>query len=392
VKLKRLFILAFIGSACNQQYVVQGNALGTAAALNTNMMVVQVGNCGPYTYDNEPCVSVTICTPGTTTCQTIPNILVDTGSYGLRIFSSAISIGLTQETNSTGQAIGECAFFGSLNTWGQVQTADVILGGEKAPNVPIQVINSAYAKTPATCTTPATGPSDAGYNGILGVGLFNQDCGENCTTDATNEMYYACTGTTCTNITVTLAQQVSNPVVGLPLDNNGVSLQLPSVPLTGAPTVTGTLTLGIGTQADNTPTGVTVYPADTDGNFITVFGGKKYPTSFIDSGSNGLFFPAPTGLATCASGTAGSGFFCPTPSANYTATQEGSSGTPQNMISFEIYNATDLVNTGNGVFPSFASSDTTEFDWGLPFFLGRTVYVGIEGTTSSIGSGPYWAY
>lgn len=35
---------------------------------------------------NTPYVSVNVCEPGTTKCQTINNVLLDTGSTGLRIF------------------------------------------------------------------------------------------------------------------------------------------------------------------------------------------------------------------------------------------------------------------------------------------------------------------
>src|SRR4051812_17463253 len=40
-------------------------------------------------YINKPCVKVTICRPGTSTCITINDIVLDTGSYGLRVFRSS---------------------------------------------------------------------------------------------------------------------------------------------------------------------------------------------------------------------------------------------------------------------------------------------------------------
>jgi hypothetical protein len=32
------------------------------------------------------------------------------------------------------------------------------------------------------------------------------------------------------------------------------------------------------------------------------------------------------------------------------------------------------------------------FDWGLPFFFGRTVFTAFSGASTPAGPGPYWAF
>ena len=187
--------------------------------------------------------------------------------------------------------------------WGPVQTADVILGNEPAVLFPIQVIDSTFGTVPDSCGTPDTDPAYNGFNGILGVGLFTEDCGSGCANSSNNGRYYVCSGATCTRTTAPLTNQVQNPVALLPVDNNGVILQLPSISSGGTTSVTGSLVLGIGTQSNNTPSGVTTYTASSTGEFTTVFNGSTYNHSFIDSGSNALYFPAPS---TCSYGMHGS--------------------------------------------------------------------------------------
>ena len=353
-----------------------------------------------FAYVNKPCVSVTICSPGTSTCQTINDILLDTGSYGLRILSQALTVPLTQVASGSGQ-LAECVDFGDgASEWGLVEMASVILGTEPAVQIPIHVVNYSFGGTPpSNCnsrnSTPDTSPSEAGFNGILGVGLFAQDCGSLCTTSTSPGNYYSCNGTTCTGTTAPMANQVINPVAALPGDNNGVLVQIQSVALGGVPSVNGNLILGIGTQTNNQPaTAVTEYPADpTYGQFTTTFNGQTYSDScFIDSGSNGLFFEAPRSLITqCSSSSSGSGYFCETPTTQFSATNSGYLGSPTGTVNFEIGNATTLFNTSNNVFIELGAN-SSDFDWGLPFFFGRNVYVGIEGKSSSLGAGPFWAY
>jgi hypothetical protein len=117
---------------CGKSGGAGGGTSSSASSGNSgaNSMSVQIGGSCGVNIPNSICGSVTVCTPGTSTCQTISNILIDTGSIGLRLFSSAISVALTAETNSAKQLIGECEAFGSGNAWGSVSLGDVVIGGE----------------------------------------------------------------------------------------------------------------------------------------------------------------------------------------------------------------------------------------------------------------------
>jgi hypothetical protein len=367
--------------------------LGNDAPVGSNVMTLTVGACGVNGYLNEPCVSVTICSPGTQTCQTIPNILLDTGSYGLRIFKSVINSAISLPQIDS---LYECAQFADGSSdWGPVKLADVTLAGLTASRVPIHVIDKTVPTTiPTGCPDPDDSPSYAGFNGILGVGLFDVDCNSpDC--PANVGLYYTCNSSSCSSQpSVPAAKQVTNPVAMLPSDNNGVILQLPNVATGGSGGIAGQMILGIGTRTNNTvaSTAVTYFPADQNGNFKTTFNSQVLSSSFIDSGSNGLFFPAPSGLTECSATSNAYGFYCPASATSYTATQQGATGTATQAIAFSIANATSFVTSGNSVSPALGGTFTGVFDWGLPFFLGRSIYVGIDKKSSNLGTGPYWAY
>ena len=92
-----------------------GSSSGVSGSSGSNVVSVIV-NSGPSADGtgtfNIPYTSVTLCQPGTTTCATISNVLVDTGSYGLRIMASALAAaGLTQndlaDPNNAGNMLAE---------------------------------------------------------------------------------------------------------------------------------------------------------------------------------------------------------------------------------------------------------------------------------------------
>ena len=99
--------------------------------------------------------TVNVCTPGSTTqCQTIDHVLVDSGSIGLRLLANGAAGGeldptaFPQQTDTSGNVIGQCNQFVDGFTWGSVALATIQMAGETAssvpnatvPGVPIQII------------------------------------------------------------------------------------------------------------------------------------------------------------------------------------------------------------------------------------------------------------
>ena len=112
-----LFLLAGFLGACGNSSSSSfiPSATATAAAKVQSISA----NMGPEeNYPNALYTSVTVCLPGTSSCQTINDILVDTGSYGLRILASALTLSLPVQTDASGNPIGECAPFVAAFTWG----------------------------------------------------------------------------------------------------------------------------------------------------------------------------------------------------------------------------------------------------------------------------------
>ncbi len=346
---------------------------GSTAVNNVQTITVNTGPTAGAPINspaiNEAFTSVTVCAPGSTSnCQTIGGILVDTGSPGLRILSSALTISLPQQTGTGGNAIVECLPFVDGFTWGPVQTADLTIAGEQAKNLPIQIIGStAFTNIPTSCSSKGAEEDDLkslGANGILGVGSFVQDCGDACAVTGSSNpgLYYTCTSSSA---------------------------------VTGAEaSISGSLIFGIGTQSNNALGSATVvYTINpSTGDITTRFNNNTY-SGFLDTGSNAIFFlnTAATGFPTCTDFTF---FYCPTSTQMPSASNQGANGA-SGTFTFTVANADTLASNGTiGVANGLAgpNSIANTFDWGLPFFFGRKVYTAIDGQNTPGGVGPYWAY
>jgi Protein of unknown function (DUF3443) len=378
-------------------------ATNLASSFAHNVLPISV-DLGPTNRVNLPLASVTVCAPGSSSaCQTVDGILIDTGSTGLRIVASALSaVPLPQMSDADGNPIAECAQFAEGSSWGPVRSADVRIAGEQANSLPIQVIGDpAFFPIPTKCAN--TGPSmntvqTLGVNGYLGIGAFRHDCGNLCAQSSGPGIYYVCTSSGCQSAAIPLTEQLANPVSMFADDNNGVLVQLPAVPATGSANADGVVIFGIGTQSNNALGNASVFTTSTlSGGITTYYNGAVFNDSYIDSGSNALFFKD-TSIPVCSSATAGTGFDCPVSTKSLSATIQGLNGMNAS-VTFSVANADSLIASGSTAFSNLAapigwSSPTLpNFDWGLPFFFGRNVFLAFEGANvAGAPAGPFVAF
>jgi Protein of unknown function (DUF3443) len=368
---------------------------------NTTSVIVDAGPSNASV--NTLFTTVTICMPGSTTsCQTIDHIQVDTGSYGLRILAPVLTLTLPIEKLANGNSLAECTQFVDGFSWGPVVTADFQIAGETAHSLPVQVIgDSRLTNIPTECSSTGGTEEDTvtsfGANGILGIGPFELDCGD-CDTK-TEGLYYAC-ATTCTETTVPANQQVPNPVTQFAADNNGSIIVLPSVAAGGASNVTGSLIFGIDTQTDNASGTETVLTVDGFAELIVDFNGQTLANSFIDSGSNGIYF-ADTSITLCTAPPNDPtsqivNFYCPASTLTLPITIQGTNGTMTNNLTFGVGNTETMLNNNQDAYPQLAGTlpagNAGTFDYGLPFFYGRRVAVAVQGAMTTAGTGPYIAF
>ncbi|MGH8821838.1 MAG: DUF3443 family protein [Rhodoferax sp.] len=400
-------------------------ALPTAATGDANAVPLYVDGGVPlnlgFTLPNAIYVDIDVCAPGGAECAIINHVLVDTGSVGLRLVASAIHAAnpalpaaMPQASTAAGAVTGECLPFASGTTWGGVRSADLHWGGtnysgETAADIPIQVIDdtdSRVASTPSACSgmgSPMQTVSALGGNGIIGIGLFAQDCGSYCAQTTATPIYYQCSSAGCSPVTMPTSQQVSNPVSSAAADNNGSMISLPSG---GAVQSNGLLILGIGTRANNAVDSASVVlgastTGSTVGDFSASFNGNTLPQSYIDSGSTSNFLPA-TGtvpLPACSNGPlAGTGYTCPGSSVTLTASNTGTQGTAgsASVLVMDANQAVQSQPTFNAI-PGLASAEAASnitMDLGASFFFGRVISTLIEYQSASgfAVAGPAFAY
>lgn len=377
---------------------LSGCGTGTHTAAITSYSSVPITVKTPLSSFNRMTVSVNVCVPNTSQCVTIDNVMIDTGSTGLRLQEAALIAAhaplLPVKYYTPGKALAECLRFASGNAWGLERTADVTIGNAHASSLPIQVISTGSALQPSTCPS-VTGAATA--NGTLGIGVLNTDCWSTCKYPVDighgvlHWQFYSCGAKLCDPISeaVSTANQLPNPVTQLDGGKyNGIVIDLPSIPGGQADQVSGTLTFGANLDSDSRMIDPDIVPLNADTTLTTTYNGTVWDGKTIfDSGTPALQIPTDE-FATC---SPSSTRFCVDPAVSRTATISGTDGVPHTVNFMVGMYPTSGVSS---VAASYGNKTNPGVTWGAPFFFGRRVAVVLSGQAMPGTSltGPLYAW
>ena len=265
---------------------------GGVAQAALNIVPVDVHQLSVGDRINQLFVDVTVCN-ARQQCRTVPDVLVDTASPGLRLSRAALQgLDLDAVTVSDHRPLGHWMGFGSGNLWGTLHWARLRIGGVETDDaIPIELFDRAAPgeSLPAGYGGPDLRDDDPSAlgNGILGISARRYSPGR----------YFAFAGASGAlaesdwdQVTVEEALQLANPIVHFPAPyNNGSVISLPEVDRSaGQKTAQGWLGFGIGQPTERLfPKGsrVITHELDRDGHFPAKLGGQGVDV-MLDSGTN----------------------------------------------------------------------------------------------------------
>ena len=371
------------------------------------------GGCGPAGATgaiNHAYVTVKVCAPGSQTqCASIDHVLLDTGSSGLRLVRSVLAAGgvtLSAETDAQGRAIEECVSFGGGQTWGPVALADVTLAGETAAKLPVQVMDDTGAGAPP--------PADLRGQWHADQRRFRLLAPTGCSVSVSSRRIAETVRVNANHAAAALLRlhrrrgmhrrehrarrsghEPGGDVCRRQQRHHRAVCRTCKTPMAML-SVQGELIFGIATQTDNAlpATGLTVLGADAHGDFTATYnGGTTVLPALIDSGTDAYSFDDPSHRRVPPTGVF-VGYYCPTvaPQSVFAVNTGVGMNNASNTVDFAIADPTTFVANAAAFIDLGGGGGSTRFTWGMPFFYGRKVYIGIDQRVAGAYTGPYYAY
>ena len=129
--------------------------------------------------------------------------------------------------------------------------------------------------------------------------------------------------------------------------------------------------------------------ADAHGDFTATYnGGTAVMPALIDSGTDAYAFNDPT-IAVCSTG-AFVGYYCPAvaPQSVFAVNTGVGTNNASSTVDFAIADPNTFVANAAAFIDLGGGGGSTSFTWGMPFFYGRKIYIGIDQRVAGTYTGP----